>query len=508
MTAPSGEESGMAINSLRPLKPDEFDYWAAHHLLSRAGFGGTPGQVRALANLALDDAVSYIVDYAEIPYEPVEADRFDADIMHPPTEEERRAGRAARQSGDEVVLERLRRERQRRQRADRRQIREIQQWWLTRLIETPRPLEEKMTLFWHGHFATGYRTIEDSYHMYLQNQLFRANAAGSFRTLAHGIIHDPAMLRYLNNNQNRRARPNENLARELMELFTLGEGNAYGEQDIKEGARALTGYTYRDDEFVFRERMHDPRAKRILGQRGAFDGDDFVDIILAQRFTSEFICLKLYKFFVNDLPNGPDKATQGFITKLARKFRESDYDVTLVLRTLFRSAHFYDASNVAAQIKSPTQLIVQTIRSWRTPVRSLRTLNEASDLMGQSLLFPPSVKGWDGGRSWINTSTLFVRQNVVVYLLTGRRPESRAWESDGAPFDATHLVEHLASAGGEPAPADAARYLLRFGLGAEPHPARVKTLTDFIDACGGHVDNTVLVGLLSLIAGMPEYQLC
>ncbi|MBT8486560.1 MAG: DUF1800 domain-containing protein, partial [Phycisphaerae bacterium] len=204
-------------STLRPLASRDFDYWKAHHLLVRAGFGGTPEEVRSLAAMGLDDAVDHLVDYRSIPAEPVAADTFDKDIMRPATTQERQAARRARTRGDEAALERFRRDRQRRQQADRRQMRAFQRWWLRRLIETERPLEEKMTLFWHGHFATGYRTIEDSYHMFQQNQLLRAQAVGNFRALTHAIVRDPAMLRYLNNNQNRRRAPNENLARELME---------------------------------------------------------------------------------------------------------------------------------------------------------------------------------------------------------------------------------------------------------------------------------------------------
>ncbi len=497
----------MANPTLKPLPAARFDYWRAHHLLNRAGFGGTPGQVRALANMGLDDAVDYIVDYATIDVPPVRADAFDAGIMRPLSEQDRRRQREAQRDGDEDTLSAFRAERQQRQRADRRQMAAFQEWWLERLIESPRPLEEKMTLFWHGHFATGYRAIEDSYHMFRQNQTFRVNAVGNFGALVHAIIHDPAMLRYLNNDQNRRQRPNENLARELLELFMMGEGNGYTEQDIREGARALTGYTFEDDAFVFRPRLHDGGEKRILGHAGTWDGDDFVDIILANDYTAEFITLKLYRFFVNDLPDGPDRDRRLFLQKLSQRFRTGKYELRPVLKTLFRSEHFYDDANVAAQIKSPVQLIVQAIRGLHTPVRSVRALIEAADLMGQNIGYPPSVKGWDGGRAWINTSTLFVRQNVLVYLLTGRRPHAYAWQTDGASYDATHLVEHLHTAG-SPDPRDVVLYLLRFNLGVDPRPQRVETLLRFVEDAGGRIDNAVLIGLLSLIGAMPEYQLC
>jgi uncharacterized protein (DUF1800 family) len=498
----------MPINSLRELKPQDFDYWKANHLASRAGFGGTPSQVRALHQLGLDGAVDYIVDYEKLQYAPVKDNQYASDIMRPPTEEERLMIAEARRTNNEAIRERLQQERQRRQAADREQMRDVQKWWLKRIIETTRPLEEKMTLFWHGHFATGYRAIEDSYHMFLQNHFFRANATGNFADLVFGIIRDPAMLEYLNNNQNRRQSPNENLARELMELFTLGEGNVYSERDIKEGARALTGYTFEDDEFTFRRDMHDTDEKTIFGQKGKWDGVDFCRMILSQRVCSEYICWKLYRYFVNDLPGTPDKNTQGFIVRLARVMRDNNYALKPVLKTLFRSEHFYDHANRASVIKNPVQLIVQAIRSMRTPVRNLGALVNAADLMGQNLFYPPNVKGWDGGRAWINTSTMFVRQNLMIYLLTGRRPEGYEWDADGSAFDALHLIEEIPASADEPTLRRDVVHLLRFNLGTQPHPDRIDTLVTYVNENGGALNNDTLIALLSLIAAMPEFQLC
>jgi uncharacterized protein (DUF1800 family) len=499
----------MAVNSLKELRPAEFDYWKAQHLLNRAGFGGTPAQVRALANMGLKAAVDYVVDYDKLRADPVIANEFDRNIMRPPTAEEQRLFQQARRNNDEAARELIQRERMRRQMLDRQQIGAIQQWWLTRMIETPRPLEEKMTLFWHGHFATSYRGVEDSYHMFKQNLLFREHATGNFAELVFSIIRDPAMLKFLNNDQNRKEKPNENLARELMELFTLGEGHGYTESDIKEGARALTGYSFEDDEFQFRPGMHDGGNKRIFGQTGKWNGQDFCKFILSQPVCSEYICWKFYRFFVNDMAGVPDKDSQQFIIHLARLFRESNYAITPVLKTLFRSEHFYDAENVASVIKTPVQLIVQAIRSLRTPARNLNALLSAADLMGQNLFFPPTVKGWDGGRAWINTSTLFVRQNVIIYLLTGRQPNAYEWQAEGSPYDARHLIDHFnQSASGKPSVEDVVTYLLRFNLGAQPHPSRLQTLTEFANARGGAFDNETLIAILSLIAAMPEYQLC
>ncbi|MEE2913000.1 MAG: DUF1800 domain-containing protein, partial [Planctomycetota bacterium] len=403
----------MIGNSLSKLDSKEFDVHKAQHLLNRAGFGGNIKQIEAIAKMGLEKAVDFIVDYDNIQDPmPIHEDAFDKDIMRPATKDERASLSKIRASGDEAALEVLRKERQKRQRQDRKQVAEMEEWWLKRIIETPRPLEEKLALFWHGHFATGYRTIENSYHMFQQNNLFRTHALGNFKEdLVRGVIHDPAMIRYLNNNQNRKGSPNENLARELMELFTLGEGQDYTEDDIKEGARTLTGYDYDDDVFVFRARQHDSGTKTIFKKHGQFNGDDFVDLIFTRRSAATFVIWKMYRFFVNDLPHEPSREVKSFVQAIGNLFKRNNWELKPVIKAIFLSKHFYDQSNINSIIKSPVQLIVQAMRSINPPQRKkmLRTLTIASDLMGQRLFGPPSVKGWDGGRSWINTSTMFMR---------------------------------------------------------------------------------------------------
>ena len=496
--------------ALKPLPADEFGYWQAQHLLNRAGFGGTPDQVRLLTQWGLEKSVAHLVNFRDLPVEAVAPDRFRADIVRDLAPEERLAYRKAQQTQDEATVERFRRMEQERERQDRRQIREVQTWWLKRMIETPRPLEEKMTLFFHGHFATSYRTIENSYHMFRQNQLFRKHAAGNFGELCFQIIRDPAMLAYLDNNESRRERPNENLARELMELFTLGEGHGYGERDIKEGARALTGYTFFGNDFLFRPDWHDSGSKVIFGKRGTFDGDGFVRLILGKRMCSEYLCLKLYRFFVNDLPGGVTPEAQAFVSALARVMRDELYDLAPVLTTLFSSRHFYDALNAGAQIKSPVQLAVGAIRSLRTPVLDLNILVDALELMGQDLLFPPSVKGWDGGRAWINTATLFIRQNILAHLLTGLLPTGYMGSANRTNFDALALLKgHV-----EPGPGGTydlektIDLLLGLCLGRRPLPQRREALLAFAQSRGGAVDNELVIALLCLITAVPEYQLC
>ncbi len=499
----------MTTSSLKPLRAGAFGHWEANHLLRRAGFGGTPDQVRLLVEWGLDRSVDYLINYREIPTTAISPDDFRGDIMAPPTPEEQLAYRKAQQAQDEATLGRFQLLRQEKQRQDREQVRAIQQWWLKRMIETPRPLEEKMTLFFHGHFATGYRTIENSYHMFLQNQTFRKHAVGNFAELCFQIIRDPAMLAYLDNNDSRKQQPNENLARELMELFTLGEGQGYTENDIKEGAKALTGYSFEGNEFLFREEGHDGGQKTIFGKRGLFNGDDFVRLILGKYECSEFICLKLYRFFVNDLPGGIPAPVKAFVLNLAKEMRQNKYELAPVLGTLFRSEHFYDEANIAAEIKSPVQLLVEAVRSLKTPVVDLNILVDALDLMGQNPLFPPSVKGWVGGRSWINTSTLFVRQNLLTHLLTGRLPSGLSGSSTRCEYDAMHLLAHLGKGSdGEYALDEAVNFLLKSCLGANPLEARRESLMKFAKENGGRVNNELVVGMLCLITAMPEYQLC
>lgn len=498
--------------SLSAIRSDAFGYDHARHLLWRAGFGGTPEQIEMLASWGPERAVDHLLNFESVPGEAASPGQFESGIIRPPTEEERRMAAAARRSGDEDTLARLRLRRQEAERADRRQMREIQRWWLRRMIETARPLEEKMTLFWHGHFATSFRTIEDSFHMYQQNLLFRRHAAGNYGELLFQIIRDPAMLAYLDNNNSRRGSPNENLARELMELFSLGVGN-YTEQDIKEGARALTGFSFDDDEFVFRDAAHDPGPKRILGRSGNLGGDDFVAAILEQRACARFMCHRLHRFFCGeDLPtDGSDegRAVRSAVDGLASTMLANRYAVRPVLRRLFLSEHFYDERIRAQQIKSPVMLVVGAVRSLLTPARDLSVLTDALDLMGQSLFFPPSVKGWEGGRAWVNTSTLFVRQNILCFLLTGRMPRGYEPMAQTNRYDPTPLLASLGAAdpGAERQPTRAVEYLLRFALGSSSPHTRAP-LIQFVEQHGGRITPEVLTGLLLLITAMPEYQLC
>ena len=497
-------------SSLSQIKAKDFGFEQARHLLWRAGFGGTPQQIQTLASWGPERAVGYLLDYRDIPAEEITATLFDRDIMRPYNAEERGELARARRQGDEAAVAGVSAQRQVAEQKARRQVRRVQQWWLKRMIETPRPLEEKMTLFWHGHFATSYRTIEDSYHMFLQNELFRRHAVGNFGELMFAIIRDPAMIAYLDNNDSRKGRPNENLARELMELFSLGVGN-YSEKDIKEGARALTGYTFEDDRFIFQANNHDAENKTILGEKGNLDGDGFVRAILKQPACSRFMARKLYRFFVADYPTGRpevDSASEAVIRRLAGTMVGAKYEIRPVLRQLFLSEHFYEPALMSEMIKSPVELVVGAVRSLNTPARDLDVLVDATGLMGQNLLFPPSVKGWDGGRAWINTSTLYTRQNILCFLLTGQMTRGRR-DANAAveKYDPSGLLADLRNTGSGTDPESVAAYLLRFALGNNT-PRNRATLTDFLAQHGNRVTPETVTGLLLLVTAMPEYQLC
>jgi len=499
-----------ARDLLDPLPADQFGYTQARHLLWRAGFGGTDLQINALVEMGLDAAVSLLVDYENIPFEPDRRDAFDKDIMRPLSQEEQRARRIAAVRRDEDSLARFREMRQQAQRDDRRQMREIQAWWLSRMIQTTRPLEEKLTLFWHGHFATSYRSVEDSYHMYQQNRMFRGNAK-DYAGLLRGIIRDPAMLRYLNNNQNRKADPNENLAREIMELFSLGEGN-YTERDIKEGARALTGYTFEDDAFVFREQQHDTGNKQVLGARGPIDGDGFVTAILRHKSCAPYMATRLYRFFVADVGSQPDQLEGVHATavrRLADELRRYNYRLDRPLKTLFRSRYFYSDDVIGQKIKSPAELVVGSIRSLGVPARDLNLLVTSMERMGQNLFFPPSVKGWDGGRAWINTATMFVRQNTLMYLISGQTGGNTrlARFRRGEIYDPRQAIPLLLD---PDRPADAHEVvgkLMDLAMGRR-EPLAMDVLASAALENGGVENGNVLPGLLILITSMPEYQLC
>lgn len=285
--------------------------------------------------------------------------------------------------------------------------REMKAWWWAEMLNTPRPFTEHMVLFWHNHFTSAINKVNRPELMFKQTALFRTHAIGNFEKFVKAAAKDPAMLVYLDTNSNRAGNPNENFARELMELFTLGEGRGYTEQDVREAARAFTGWRVvtgnTNAGFRVEGTLHDGGVKRFMGRRGRFDGDDIVDIILQQPQVAEFIAEKLWLNFIND---APDPAA---IQKLARQFRDSKYELRPVIATILKSDAFRDPENRGALVKSPTDLIVGTFRVLGTPPANPSLFPAVGRALGQDLLDPPNVKGWPGGLSWIDTSLLPAR---------------------------------------------------------------------------------------------------
>ena len=301
--------------------------------------------------------------------------------------------------------------------------------WVYRLLFTPNQLQEKMTLFWHGHFATGAEKVQDARMMWNQNQFLRQHALGDFHELAQKISQDPAMLVYLDSAINRKAHPNENFARELMELFCLGEGN-YSEKDVLELARCFTGWEVKSKQFRKNRYQHDTEAKTILGQSGDFDGEDGVRIVLEQPQLEQFLARKWFRFFVCDEPQPSAELLQ----PLADTFRKHDLQIAPTLTVLLQSNIFFSQHALGRKIKSPAELVLGTMRSLHATTNT-QLLASGLLAIGQGLFYPPNVKGWDGGRTWINSSTLLGRANLFAKIL----------ENDATRFDGKSLTESLNS---------------------------------------------------------------
>jgi hypothetical protein len=279
------------------------------------------------------------------------------------------------------------------------------------MLNSPRPLEEKMALFWHGHFATNEDKVRDYRKMLMQLQLFQREGLGDFRTLLLGAAQDPAMLAFLDAGINVKGAPNENFAREIMEMFTMGVGH-YSETDIREAARAFTGWNFEGLDFQVSEVLHDDAEKVFLGQRGNFDGVDIIDIILEQDVTAQYIAAKLYRYFVRqDL----DASLQA---RLGSRLKALDYNIAAYLEMLFLSRDFYAPASIGTRIKGPVELVVSTYhKAGFLEVPGVPDFNLTTEALGQRLMHPPTVAGWSQGRSWITPSLLFERGNFVLDMV-------------------------------------------------------------------------------------------
>jgi hypothetical protein len=369
----------------------------------------------------------------------------------------------------------------------------LQSIWLYRMIFTPHPLRERMTLFWHNHFATSNAKVNNLALMQRQNELLRSQALGDFPTLLRAIGKDPAMLIWLDSTVNKKAHPNENYAREVMELFSLGRGH-YSEKDIQEAARAFTGWFVIRDEFSVVPKQHDDGPKTVLGRRGNWSGDDIPGILLDQPACPEWICRKLFRYFVSESIS----PSEALLAPLAKAFRDSGFRIRVPVATILKSNLFFDPSVRRTRVKCPVEFAIGTIRALEVlkPTVSPAALAKACVQMGQSLYAPPSVAGWEWGRAWINSTTMVARANMVLALLS---EEDEAMGGRCEP-------EKLAARHGFRRPAEAARFLLDLLL---PGPLEASVKDPILKAAVSNPSDGMgpVREAARRILNLPEYQL-
>ena len=489
----------------QPWRPTPADPWGrkwAAHLYRRAGFGPTRDDLVEAERLGPEETLDLLL-----------RGRPGADQLVQTLTDVGRVAAARDGGGDQLCG-----------------------WWLYAMLQGGHPLREKMTLFWHNHFATSLAKVRNPDLMFRQNVLLRAHALGRLGPMLHEVSRDGAMLVWLDSNSNVKGRPNENYARELMELFSLGVGH-YTETDVREAARAFTGWHTDGTGFRFNPRAHDDGVKAVLGQTGRWDGDDVVRIVLGRADAARFLVRKLYQFLVSEAAAPPD----ALLEPLCESFRKSDYDVAGLVRTVLSSRHFYSAHAFRQRVKGPVEYVLGAVRAvYRGAAEGdpddhplpQQVLVGWLAGMGQQLFFPPNVKGWPGGRSWLNTATLLERANFAGALALGTlwapptagptaaagpvppwapaaRPVDPGDPAGGAvpprAFDPARLTHEE----GADRPDDIARVLLDLYLPGGIRPEARAKLVAFIaegDPAGPALDRRVREAVHAILA-MPEYQL-
>jgi uncharacterized protein (DUF1800 family) len=399
---------------MKPYNPKEYTFEDAAHLLRRAGFGGTIADIEALRRLGPALAVEKLLSFSSS--DGTEGNPHNLDEQFEAAKE---AGRPPNQQVASTVPI-------------------AQGWWLHKMRTSREPLKEKLTLFWHGHFVSGLDKVRHGYMLKNQNELFRRLGLGKFKTLTLEVSKDPAMLRYLDNNVNTKKKPNENFARELMELFTMGVHGGYTEKDIQEAARAFTGWTFqlrlgdggdriKNPTFVFNQREHDTGKKTVLGRTGNLGGEDVVDITCSHPSTPKFIITKLWNFFVS--PQISDTA----LADLTALWQRSDGNIRDILREVFNSAEFYAPENRYSLIKTPLELVIGSLRASKAQLEMQHEygLLGALSRMAQIPMYPPDVSGWDGDLDWIADTTMLNRLQFMATLSSGSLPTSNRGRNAG-----------------------------------------------------------------------------
>jgi uncharacterized protein (DUF1800 family) len=374
-TKTRGQASAWQPYSPSPEHP--WDFQKAAHLFRRAAFGGSKAEIDSALRQSPIEVINGLADGDTSTFD-TEAKQMASSILA---------------TGDP---------------------KQLAGWWTYVLLKSPAPLKERMTLLWHGHFATSAAKVNDPMAMLEQNQLLRKYALGDFRELVHGIARDPAMLIYLDSVTNRKAHANENFARELMELFCLGEGN-YSEKDVQELARCFTGWEIKSKEFKFNRFQHDEGEKTILAKQGTFPDGESIDWVLKQPSASRFIAGKLFQQFIWDEPAPSEELLAPLENSL-----QSGWNIGVVVKQMLASNLFFSPEAIGRKVRSPVDFGVGTLRSLEGAANAPQ-LAAAMQQIGQGLFYPPNVKGWDGGRTWINASTILGRANLVAQLLSDNR---------------------------------------------------------------------------------------
>jgi uncharacterized protein (DUF1800 family) len=433
-----------------PGPENPWDFQKAAHLYRRAAFGGSKAEIDVALRQSPIEVINGLADSNTA--------KFDA--------ESKQMASSILATGDP---------------------KQLAGWWTYVLLKSPAPLKERMTLFWHGHFATSAAKVNDPMAMLEQNQLLRKYALGDFRAMVHGIARDPAMLIFLDSVTNRKAHANENFARELMELFCLGEGN-YSEKDVQELARCFTGWEIKSKEFKFNRFQHDEGEKNILAKQGKFPDGESIDWVLQQQSASRFIAGKLFQQFIWDEPAPPED----LLAPLAASLR-SGWNIGVVVKQILASNLFFSPEAIGGKVRSPVDFGVGTLRSLEGAANAPQ-LADAMQQIGQGLFYPPNVKGWDGGRTWINASTILGRANLVAQLLSDNHTRF-----GGKKLDA-YLVTYGAKSREEKL--DLLEKLL---LATQLAEAQHATLVGL--AKNASSDEKATEELLRALVALPEYQL-
>ena len=421
-------------DDLTPIASTDWNYDRAAHLLAHAGFGGTPAEIDALAQSGLDAAVRSLVHYERIanpkmqPF--VESGLWDPSLAAFPESRPEATDRAEREGASMGIAVKPEGNRPVQPVSDRffywlratmLETRRLGYWWANRMLQTTHPVEQKMALLWHGHFATHENKVRDYRKMLQQIDLFERGATGNLRDLTIRVAQNPAMLYFLDAQYNVKGAPNENFAREVMELFTMGVGN-YTEKDVRECARAFTGWYFDDLAFKVEPRKHDGDTKTFLGRSGNFDGVDVLKIIFEQPVTAEFLAGKIYRFLVRD------EMSSELRRKLGAVLRDHDYEVKPLLTVIFSSKDFYSQASYGGHIKGPVEHLVTMVKQLGADaIPGVPDFNQSTIAMGQHLLNPPSVAGWAGGKAWITPGLLIARGNVARDVLIPDMTGFRDW---------------------------------------------------------------------------------